>query len=363
MQTNSASGKLLNFHSDIQNQTQLGQMCGGEHLFRDRYAISRLLGRGGFGVTFLAKDMNLPDTPWCAIKQLCPKVSNREALKRARKCFDREAKILSQLGTHDRIPQLLDYFEEDGEFYLVQEYIQGMTLTKEVRRNGIFCEESVKDFLREILPLLKFIHQQGVIHRDIKPPNLIRRHRDGKLVLIDFGAVKERIALSAAMSERTITTTTTHFIGTMGFAPPEQLSLRPAYASDIYAVGITCLYLLTGLTPKRFNCDRDTGEISWRHLVEVSDYLAQIINKMLKTTLRERYTQADEIIRDLDLEPHLEMLAGCLTNKAISAQKIDDTQAEADPYLSPVARTARAIRDRLARLQGKKLHGQPANSQ
>lgn len=356
MQTNPASGKLLSFHADIENQTQLGQLCGGKHLLSDRYAINRLLGRGGFGVTFLATDMSLPDTPWCAIKQLCPKVSNEAALKRARKCFDREAKILSQLGTHDRIPQLLNYFEDDGEFYLVQEYIQGMTLTKEVKRNGKFSEQSVKNFLCEILPLLQFIHNQGVIHRDIKPPNIIRRHHDDQLVLIDFGAVKERMALSAARGDRTAMTTTTHFIGTMGFAPPEQLSLRPTYASDIYAVGVTCLYLLTGLTPKKLDCDLNTGEISWLHLVDVSDNFARIINKMLKPSLRDRYTQAEEILRDLDLEPHLDTLATCMTNQPMRVQNIEDTQAEPDTYVSPVVRTARAIRnlrDRLGGLQAK----------
>jgi len=236
---------LTHFRSDVLNQTYLGQICGSQQLFHDRYEIRKLLGRGGFGVTFLARDLGLPGSPLCVIKQLCPKVQDATALQKARQRFEQEAKSLGRLGSHSQIPQLLNYFETNGDFYLIQEYVRGSTLTKEVRRSGTFSEEKVKAFLQELLPLLRYVHKNRVIHRDIKPPNLLRCEDDGRLVLIDFGAVKERIAIVDHSSIRT----STQFVGTIGFAPPEQLSLRPVYASDLYAVGVTCLYLLTGKAP------------------------------------------------------------------------------------------------------------------
>jgi len=343
MQSNQVSN-VLSFHTDIQQMTQLGQLCGSQDLFCDRYLITRLLGRGGFGVTFLARNMALPGHPWCVIKQLCPKVNNEAALKRARKSFKREAKTLAKLGAHGEIPQLRDYFEVGGEFYLVQDYIKGHTLTQEVRRHGPFSEESVKKFLREILPLLEFVHSQRVIHRDIKPPNIIRRRVDGKLVLIDFGAVKEQIVQSSISGDPTTAApTTTHFIGTMGFAPPEQLSLRPVYSSDIYALGMTCLYLLTGKTPMKLSGETRTGVIAWRDRVSVSDYFAKILEKMLKISVRERYQTASEILRALDLEPHLETLAECMISRPRSSSSLTTKNSTGILDRSPILRTARSL--------------------
>lgn len=343
MQSNQVSN-LLSFHPDMSSVTQLAQLCGSQDLFGDRYLIKRQLGRGGFGVTFLARNMALPGQPWCVIKQLCPKVRNEAALKRSRKCFKREAKTLAKLGAHGQIPQLRDYFELDGEFYLVQDYIQGHTLTTEVKRHGPFSEESVKEFLRGILPLLQFVHDQGVIHRDIKPPNIIRRRVDRKLVLIDFGAVKEQIAQSSISGDPTTAApTTTHFIGTMGFAPPEQLSLRPVYGSDIYALGITCLYLLTGKAPMKFSGDAGAGTIAWRDRVSVSDYFAKILSKMLKISVRERYQNALEISRALDLEPHLESLANCMTSRPRSSRSSTTKNSKGIQDRSPILRTARSL--------------------
>lgn len=354
MPSRSVPLNLLDFRTDLQNLTPLGKFCGSDQLFRDRYRITQLLGRGGFGITFLARDMLVRGMPWCVIKQLCPKVSDPVALRRARQCFSREAKILNRLGTHSQIPQLLNYFEADGEFYLVQEYIQGMTLTKAVRRKGVFSEDEVKKFLREILPLLQFVHYQGVIHRDIKPPNIIRREKDDKLVLIDFGAVKEQLSQTTVDSSTVITTTTTttHFVGTLGFAPPEQLSLQPVPSSDLYALGMTCIFLLTGKSPLQLETDRHTGDIHWRHLVSVSDFLAQIIDKMTKDLVKERYRSANQVFRALELEPHLEMLADCMTDRPLSGRKQLPSDAKPE-YISPAKRTAIAIRERLTRMHRK----------
>lgn len=240
-------GEILKFY-----QTQ--------SLFRDRYQVLRQLGQGGFGVTYLAQDVKLPGQPYCVIKQLCPKTNNDISLERAKVRFRREARALASLGSHSQIPQLLDYFTTCGEFYLVQEYIQGQTLAQEVRQNGRQTEAQVKYFLNQILPVVRFVHRNRIIHRDIKPPNIIKSSLDSRLVLIDFGAVREFLA--DIDDVHSYQAPASQFVGTPGFAPPEQLALRPCYASDIYALGMTCLFLLTARTPIEFDQSPRTGKFS-----------------------------------------------------------------------------------------------------
>jgi serine/threonine-protein kinase len=282
---------------------------------RDRYRVLRALARGGFGATFLAQDATLPGEPSCVIKQLRPLASGPEVLQMARELFAREAKTLGLVGIHPQVPRLLDYFEDDQQFYLVQEYISGLTLQQEVKRSGPFSEAGVKQFLSEILPLLQYIHDQKVIHRDIKPANLIRREQDRKLVLIDFGAVKNQVsAISTSQSEQTALTA--YSVGTGGFAPPEQIALRPVYASDIYAVGITCLYLLTGKSPQDIGYNPKTGEMLWQDKVHISDHLASVLGKMLEGSVRHRYQSTTEVLNALDLEPYLDSLANSMAAKS-----------------------------------------------
>lgn len=338
---------MSRLHSTDQPHTRLRQMCGSDILFRDRYQILQSLGRGGFGVTYLAKDTLLPSEPECVIKQLCPKTDNPQVLRRASERFEREAKTLGQLGSHAQIPQLLDYFEESGEFFLIQEYVRGCNLAKLVKAHGLVSEAGVKRFLREMLPVLDFIHSNNVIHRDIKPPNIIRCEDDGRLVLIDFGAVKERIAQITDASQKV---PTTQFVGTVGFAPPEQLALRPTYGSDLFALGMTCLYLLTGHTPVEFGVDPHTGEVQWQELVEVSDHFGRILDKMLKPAPRDRYHAASDILRALELEPYLDHLSGCLNSKPRPLIEPDEEAGSGDTYMTPIARTARDIRSWRSRL-------------
>ncbi|NET37308.1 MAG: serine/threonine protein kinase [Cyanothece sp. SIO1E1] len=332
----------------MRHDTQLGQICGSEQLFHSRYKVLRVLGRGGFGVTFLAKDVTLPGQPLCVIKQLCPKTENSISLYRAKGRFEREAKILSQLGSHAQIPMLLNYFDAEGEFYLVQEYIRGDNLAKEVRRSGRQSEAQVRQFLKEILPILQYIHDNNVIHRDVKPPNIIRCKDDNRLVLIDFGAVKEKLALAGESTQRA---STTHFVGTVGFAPPEQLTLRAVYSSDIYALGVTCLYLLTGKPPLEFDYDPRSGEICWQDYVRISHNFAQILNKMLKTSHRDRYKRIEEIQRALDLEPHIEVLATCMNTLPHPSTASSDDLINSASYNSPTQRTAARIRELRSRIK------------
>ncbi|MBW4526083.1 MAG: serine/threonine protein kinase [Phormidium tanganyikae FI6-MK23] len=334
----------MSFSADSsQVQVDLRQ---SDRLLHDRYAIGGMLGRGGFGVTYLARDIQLPGNPRCVIKQLCPKVQNPAALKKARQRFEQEAKTLGRLGGHSQIPQLLDYFEINGEFYLAQEFVRGRTLAQDVHKFGVWTEAAVKQFLNQFLPLLQYVHKQRVIHRDIKPSNIVRCWEDGRWVLIDFGAVKERIALPDPHSR----SLATHFVGTIGFAPPEQIAMRPVYSSDIYALGVTCLYLLAGRIPNEQDYDPYTGELNWRNLVRVSDYFGRVLEKMLKASIRDRFKSADEVFRVLELEAHLETLRPCLSNHPLSPMRSVKLE---DEFISPLVRTAMAIRAWQARLAAK----------
>ncbi|NJR66018.1 MAG: protein kinase [Leptolyngbyaceae cyanobacterium CRU_2_3] len=330
--------------------TEICQSCGSKLLLRDRYRVVQALGQGGFGATFLAKDETLPGSPYCVIKQLRPVASSPTVLQMARDLFEREAKTLGRVGNHPQVPRLLDYFEVTQEFYLVQEYISGSTLQQEVKRSGPFSEAGIKQFLSEVLPMLQYIHGQQVIHRDIKPANLIRRSQDKKLVLIDFGAVKDKVNPSrAGASEQTALTQ--YAIGTPGYAPPEQMAMRPVYASDIYALGVTCLYLLTGKSPKDMDYDPSTGEILWRHQVHISDHFAEVLKKMLEVSVRHRYQTANDVLRALDLEPYLDSLAKSMVNQpnrgAVRQEPTDRMDsASASMPSSPSARMAAAIRAR-----------------
>ncbi|MEM7769020.1 MAG: serine/threonine-protein kinase [Cyanobacteria bacterium P01_E01_bin.6] len=319
----------------------LGRLCRLNQLFCDRYKVIRPLGRGGFGVTYLAQDTSLPSQPLCVIKQLSPKVNDEKVLEKARERFAREAKILSQLGSHSQIPRLLSYFEHSSEFFLIQEYVKGNNLAKEMKLSGPLTELEVKSFLEELLPVLDYVHQNRVIHRDIKPPNIIRCKSDGRLVLIDFGAVKDEISLAGDNPHQA---DTTQFVGTVGFAPPEQLALRTTFASDIYSLGVTCLYLLTGKPPLEFDYDPATGVILWQNDVEVSDYFSQVLSKMIKIAPGDRYSSVEELTRALELENYLNELGTCMNSRPSRGTESDD-DAEQDDYVSPITRTAQSIRD------------------
>ena len=156
--------------------------CGEQLLLNGRYEIVRSLGQGGFGATFLARNTPLPGKPYCVIKQLRPNSTAPNVLRMARDLFKREAATLGKIGSHPQIPTLMDYFEDTTEFYLVQEFIKGLTLHQEVKRQGPFSEAGVKQLLSELMPMMEYLHNNQVIHRDIKPANIIRRAQDRKLL-------------------------------------------------------------------------------------------------------------------------------------------------------------------------------------
>ncbi|AFY77982.1 serine/threonine protein kinase [Pleurocapsa sp. PCC 7327] len=289
------------------------QACGSSLILRGRYRVLGILGKGGFGATFVAVDLSLPGKPWCVVKQLRPSTDDPALFKMAKELFEREAETLGRIGNHPQVPRLLDYFEDRQQFYLVQEYVKGHNLHQEVKKNGPFSEAGVRQFLSEVLPILQYIHTQRVIHRDIKPANIIRREEDRQLVLIDFGAVTNQVN-SVANSASTQTAFTAFAVGTAGFAPPEQMAMRPVFASDIYAVGVTCLYLLIGKSPKDLGTDPTTGEITWERWITVSESFAKVLKTMLEVSVRHRYKTANEVLQALELVPYSESLAQSMIN-------------------------------------------------
>jgi len=273
--------------------------CGSILRLRNRYRASRPLGKGGFGATFLAADEGLPGFPSCVVKQLRPNTQSASVLKMARELFEREAFTLGKIGNHPQIPRLLDYFEEDSKFYLVQEFVDGETLKQEFERRGVFSEIDIRKILAEIFPALGFMHENGVIHRDIKPANIMRRKQDGQLVLIDFGAVSSQVNKPSA--DEDLSGLLTNFaIGTPGFAPPEQMAMRPVYSSDLYATAMSCLYLMTGRSPKDLPHDPYTGEINWKSHVKLSDRMRIVFEKLLQQSVSQRFRSAEEALRALE---------------------------------------------------------------
>ncbi|WP_341733847.1 bifunctional serine/threonine-protein kinase/ABC transporter substrate-binding protein [Microcoleus sp. EPA2] len=275
-------------------------------ILRDRYKIIAELGRGGSAITYRAFDRNNPENSLCVVKEIRPHQStDPRALERAKQLFEREATTLNILSQHPRIPAFIEHFQENGLFYIVQEYIDGHSLQKEFIPNHRQTEEQVTELLRDILEILKFVHENNVIHRDITPSNLIRRNSDENIVLIDFGAVKEIGTVEITASGRTKTTT----IGTPGYSAPEQLNGQPRLCSDIYSVGLIAIQFLTGVNPRELPQDPRTGEIIWnyslpdRPMLHVNQRLAKILNKMVRYHFNHRYQSVAKVLRDLDAPP------------------------------------------------------------
>ncbi|HEY9596197.1 MAG TPA: serine/threonine-protein kinase, partial [Cyanophyceae cyanobacterium] len=293
-----------------------------------RYKVINQLGAGGFGQTFLAEDLHLPGHPQCVVKQLKPQVTDASSLQTARRLFDIEAKVLYQLGNHDQIPRLLAHFEDNSEFYLAQELIEGEPLTQEFAGGSPWSEARAIALLQDLLSVLAFVHQQQVIHRDIKPSNLIRRRQDGTIVLIDFGAVKEA---STQVVNPQSGDTKTISIGTQGYTPKEQLGGNPRFSSDIYAVGMIAIQALTGIHPRRLKEDPQTGEIDWHESApKISAELRDIVDCMVRYDFRDRYPTAVEALEAISQLPGSHSKSGTIESD-VTAQVTETPTAEAPP--------------------------------
>ncbi len=259
---------------------------------KDRYRAQKLLGQGGFGKTFKAVDEDRPGQPLCVIKQFAYSNSDPKTQQIALHLFYEEAKHLQSLGSHPQIPELLAYFDVDGQPYLVQQYIDGQDLEQELATEGVFDQQKIRELLESLLPVLDFLHNQPkpVIHRDIKPANIIRRRADGALILVDFGAAK--------LATQTMLAKTGTMIGSPEFAAPEQTRGKPTFASDIYSLGVTCIHLLTNVPP--FDLF-DIGEDRWvwrDYLVgnPVDDLLGEVLDGSIVNALTRRYRSASDVM-------------------------------------------------------------------
>ncbi|MEH2425357.1 MAG: serine/threonine-protein kinase [Nostoc sp.] len=304
-----------NYFADLDDITMLKTTqqkycitCGMPLMLDGRYVPMKLLGRGGFGAAFLARDRRIPGMRQCVVKQFQP-VGNLTStqLQQAQLMFEREAEVLAQLGNdHEQIPDLFAFFpvivnslqpgQQDQFFYLVQEYINGQNLEEELVQNGKFSEQQVLEVLQEILKVLKFVHNRGIIHRDIKPSNIMRR-RDGKLFLLDFGAVKQ--VTNAALGSAAFSTG----IYSMGFAPPEQMAGGQVFPStDLYALAVTLITLLTNQEAVQL-FDAYSNQWKWRTQVSVNPRLADILDKMLLPAANQRFQSAQEVLDALNSQP------------------------------------------------------------
>ncbi|MFB2969529.1 protein kinase [Aerosakkonema sp. BLCC-F183] len=271
---------------------QVGQIVGGH------YRIIKLLGKGSFGETYLAEDSQAMDKK-CAVKRLTFVSNDPSTFNKAKDLFKREASVLHKLTnppTNNQIPQFFAHFDDNQEFYLVQELIEGHTLSDELQRVRTLPEEQVVELLEDVLKILEYIHSQGIIHRDIKPENLMRRNRDKKIVLIDFGAVKEVVARSIFQNSPQKGTQ----IHTAGYAPKEQRQGDAKPNSDIYALGMTAIEALTGLNPEKLPTDPRTGEVAWRDKAQVSNGLAKILEQMVRDDWHKRYRSTSEVLEAVE---------------------------------------------------------------
>ncbi|MEM6451688.1 MAG: serine/threonine-protein kinase [Cyanobacteria bacterium P01_D01_bin.105] len=362
-------------------QDALGNVKAPKKSFKGCFEIIRRLGRGGFGTTYLATYLNhdaaqgrrkgLP----CVIKQLKYRVPSEQSVsgqsafgqsasrqsasrqsasrqnestpaqatfprERIQRRFQRETRMMARLGRHSQMPCLLDHFIEDDQFYLVQEHIPGQTISQEIARSGVRSEADVKQFLTEMLPILRYIHRQNLLHLDIKPSNIIRRSSDKMLVLIDFGAVRR-------YPDNSLNRVTERGSGTMGFAPSEQLAGKPTPASDIYALGVTCLYLLTKISPLDLAISPQGQNLRWQEAVQLSPHFTRILSKMLNPNHTRRFQSVDELERAMKLETHYDALQDCLNTAPLQKRKQPSVCVLPSPTVTegnPIQRQATSIR-------------------
>lgn len=346
-----------NFFADLDDRTTLKTAqqkyctsCGMPLILVGRYIPSKLLGQGGFGAAFLARDRYTPAMRQCVVKQFQPSGDlNPQQLKTAQDLFEREAEVLEELGSqNDHIPDLFAFFQlsvpslqpgkDDQFFYLVQEFIDGKTLEEELAEKGTFSEAEVLEVLREILKVLKFVHENGSIHRDIKPSNIMR-HRNGRLYLLDFGAVKQvtKGGVPGAPAGKSTG------IYSMGFAPPEQMSGGQVYPStDLYALAVTVIMLLTGKEAGELY-DSYNNQWNWKNYAQVSNTLSIVLDRMLLPTPNQRFSSAQDAL------------------DALTAQQTPPLPVNLHPPLPPTAFPSASQTSTSPRPSKRRPSAQPAN--
>ena len=310
-------------HVNLENG-ELCEKCNSQLLLMNRYRAVSILGQGGFGRTFLAIDEFKPSKPRCVIKQFLPEVKGAKAIKKATELFEREAARLDDLGQHNQIPELLAFFDQEDRKYLIQEFIDGHDLLKELVIEGVFNHQQIKELLDDLLSVLKFVHNNNVIHRDIKPENIIRRKQDGKLVLVDFGAAKESLVADTSKAGT--------IIGSIAYIAPEQAAGKAKFASDLYSLGATCLHLLTNIEPIDL-FDTAEGEWDWRSHLQDNDIdyeLSHVLDKLVEGATKRRFQSVEEVQQALKGE----------INQVINLPQVNINQTKKYPPRSSIRRSS-----------------------
>ncbi len=330
----------------------------------DRYRVVRLLAQGGFGRTYLAEDLQRFNES-CVLKEFAPQVHGADNLAKAQSLFEREAGVLYRLD-HDQIPRFRELrqttYNDQPYLLLIQDFVPGWTyrdcLGDRQQHGKTLSEAEVALMLKQLLPVLAYLHSRGVIHRDIAPDNLIQRDRDGLPVLIDFGAVKQAaVTVINEISNRSDQGTR---LGKLGYAPPEQMQQGAVFPhSDIYALGATALTLLSGEEPHQL-MDPDTLDWTWGQAIHLSPGFAAVINRMVALRPRDRYPSARAALRDLE---RLETLP----NRPVPSKRgtMDPSLAPAPtvfPGSTVAAPKSSLMRARLGKAARRELRGRDAGA-
>jgi len=268
----------------------------GNELRNGRYVVKKAIKQGAMGAVYEIWDVDL-EKRW-ALKEMISSFKNEEELQEAEVRFKNEARLLSNLN-HLGLPRVTDYFTEAGLHYLVMDYVEGEDLEEIIKNEGTpgLSEKLVKNTALEILEILEYLHGQNppILYRDVKPSNAIRRKSDGKILLVDFGIAK--------VSKTTIAKTGTK-MGTEGYAPIEQYKGKAEKRSDIYALGATMHYMLTGKEPEPFDFE------PVRKLApKVTNSLNSIVMKAVREKANDRFPSAEAMkIALMRLSPVVEIL-------------------------------------------------------
>lgn len=295
------------------------QELQSDSLIVNRYRLQRTLGEGGFGRTYLVVDTQRFDE-LCVLKEFMPRWAAGYTAQNARELFQKEAGILYQID-HPQIPDFLAWFEENGRLFLVQEYVNGQTyaeiLKERLQQQQVFSPAEIMQWLKDLLPVLTYIHDQGIIHRDISPDNVMRPTERNRPMLIDFGLVKQTITkLQAISSGHMVDNSQGSFAGKVGYAPREQLSMGQCFpCSDLYALAVTALVLLTGQEPGNL-MDPQTFDWKWQEFVQVGDRLTAVLTKMLADRPKDRYQSAQEVLADLQAIPAEDGISADIASRA-----------------------------------------------
>lgn len=260
-------------------------------LIKERYRLLKQIGQGGFSKTFVAVDEGQSPPIPCVVQQF--RLQNETS-----KTFEQKAQRLEELGKHSQIPALLAHFEENHHLYLVHEFIEGTNLANLVEKEGAFSETQIWQLLENLLPVLQFIHARNLVHCDIKPENIILKSPSNlidvkDLVLVDFAGARTVTSIDLTSESR---------IGSAEYAAPEQIKGKPIVASDLYSLGVTCIYLLTQIPPfDLFDVVNDCWV--WRQYLttKVSEHLGKILDKLVQKDFTQRFQSADEVMQAMGI--------------------------------------------------------------